>query len=79
MQDINGNILQEKDMILMPTGFGQMTVGQIEAVSSGLVNPNNPNAPAQPTAVIVFRMPLAIAPNGLLLGVVKLNLPKEQE
>jgi hypothetical protein len=72
MFDSIGNVLHEGDQVVIPIGFGQLALGQILTISSGLVNPNAPNQPAVPTVTVQLNWQIPALPNNAVPGVVKI-------
>jgi hypothetical protein len=73
VQDMIGQPLNEGDPVAIPIGFGQMGVGQVVAISSGLVNPAAPNQPAVPHVTVMIHMNINVQPNGRVSGVTKIG------
>jgi len=73
VQDMIGQPLHENDQVAIPIGFGQMGVGQVVAVSSGLVNPVNPNMPAVPQVTVMIHININVQPNGRVAGITKIS------
>jgi hypothetical protein len=71
LQDMIGQALNEGDQVAVPIGLGQMGVGQVVAVSSGLVNPAAPNQPAFPTVTIAINISINSQSNGRVAGITK--------
>lgn len=73
VQDMIGQPLGEGDPVAVPIGFGQMGVGQIIAISSGLVNPAAPNQPAVPQVTVMINININVQPNGRVAGITKIG------
>ncbi len=73
VQDMIGQPLSENDPVALPIGFGQMGVGQVTGISSGLVNPATPNQPALPQVTITLNINLSVQPNGRVAGITKIG------
>jgi hypothetical protein len=71
MFDSIGNVLHEGDQVVVPIGFGQLALGQVLHISSGLINPAQPNQPAVPTITIQLNWQIPALPNNAVPGVVK--------
>jgi len=80
MFDSIGNVLHEGDQVVVPIGFGQLALGQVVGISSGLINPAAPNQPAVPTATIQLNWQIPALPNNAVPGVVRLpNQPVPEQ
>jgi len=79
MFDSIGNVLHEGDQVVVPIGWGQLALGQVVQISSGLINPSNPNQPALPTVTIQLNWQIPSLPNNAVPGVVKLPGQKDPE
>lgn len=73
VQDMIGQPLGEGDPVAVPISFGQMGIGQIVAISSGLVNPAAPNQPAVPHVTVMINMNITVQPNGRVSGITKVG------
>lgn len=71
--DMIGQPLGENDPVAIPIGFGQMGVGQVVGISSGLVNPATPNQPAVPQVTISINISVQVQPNGRVAGITKIG------
>lgn len=73
VHDMIGQQLNEGDPVAIPIGFGSMGVGQIVAVSSGLVNLAAPNQPAVPHVTVAITININAQANGRIAGITKLS------
>jgi hypothetical protein len=73
LHDIIGQPIQEGDRVALPLGFGMLGVGQIVAVSSGLVLPGAPNQPTTPQVTVAVQIQLNVQPDGTVGGITKVG------
>lgn len=64
IHDLVGQPLEEGDQVALPIGFGIQGVGQVVAVTSGLVNPAAPNQQTAPSVVVVINITVPAQPTG---------------
>ena len=80
MFDSIGNVLHEGDQVVIPIGFGQLALGQVVHISSGLVTSSAPNQPAVPVLTINISWQIPALPNNAVPGVVRLpNQPVPEQ
>jgi hypothetical protein len=72
-RDQFNNTLKEGDALSVPVALGQSVLGTIAKLSSGL-DPRNP----QPVATVILTVNLGASPDGLIPGVVRVELQEQQ-
>jgi hypothetical protein len=73
VRDLQGVELNTGDQVLFPLTTGQLVLGQVIQINSGLATPANPQA--IPSIVIRLDLALPGLPNGIVMGLTKINPP----